>query len=197
MLFSAAAGAFPGLAKREVMDECIAFYPDFMCAEYDFIGLGLKELLQDSRYGIMDIKINCIKGLDRDRNDNEENVFRYREDLIKRMPFVVVEMCNLAQRLLNNGRVITKATANYFAVDIKDNTRPVLAILDCLSPLGYDFKTAERQVKKTQREAPAQNRVWSEEIEEEKTGEEVTFSEEAAAAAAAIQESIDNYYPFL
>ncbi len=145
-MFSAAAGAFLGLAKRVGMVECIAFYPDLMCAEYDFIGLGLKELLQDSHYGIMDIKINCIKGLDRDRNDNEENVFRYREDLINRMPFVVVEICNLAQRLINNGQTITKPTANYFAVDIKDNTRPVLAILDCLSPLGYDFKTAERHI---------------------------------------------------
>ncbi|KAK8406333.1 hypothetical protein O3P69_007198 [Scylla paramamosain] len=196
MLFSAAAVAFPGLAKRVGMAECIAFYPDLMCAEYDFISFGLKELLQDSCYGIMDIKINCVKGLDRDGNDDEENIFPYREDFIKRMPFVVVEICNLAQRLINNGLAITKAMANYFAMDIKDNTRPVLAILDCLSPLGYDFKTAERQVKKTQRDAPAQNRVWSEEIEEEKTGEEVTCSEEAAAAAA-IEESIDNYYPFL
>ncbi|KAK8405444.1 hypothetical protein O3P69_001780 [Scylla paramamosain] len=83
-----------GVAKRVGMAECIAFYTDLMCAEYDFLGLGLKEL-----------------------------------------------------------------TANYFAVDIKDNTRPVLAILDCLSPLGYDFKTAERQVKKTQRDAPAHNRA--------------------------------------
>ncbi|KAK8389158.1 hypothetical protein O3P69_020853 [Scylla paramamosain] len=162
--------------------------------EYDFIGLCLKELLEDSCYGIMDIKINCIKDLDRDRNDDEENVFRYREDLINRMPFLVVEIGNLAQRLINNGLAITKATANYFAMDIKDNTRHVLAILDCLSPLGYDFKMAERQVKRTQRDAPAQNRVWSEEIEEEKTGE-VTRSENAAAAA--VEESIDNYYPFL
>ncbi len=37
--------------------------------------------------------------------------------------------------------------------------------------------------------------MWSEEIEEEKTREKVTCSEEAAAAAA-IEESIDNYYPF-
>ncbi|KAK8407570.1 hypothetical protein O3P69_002261 [Scylla paramamosain] len=123
-MFSAAASAFPGLAKRVGMAECIAFYPDLMCTEYDFIGLGLKKLLQDSRCGVMDIKINCIKGLDRDGNDNKENVFRYRKNLINRMPFVVVEICNLAQRLINNGLAITKATANYFAVDIKDNTRP-------------------------------------------------------------------------
>ena len=177
MLFSAAVGAIPGLAKRVGMAECIAFYPDLMCAEYDFIGLGLKELLQDNRYGIVDIKINCIKGLDRDGNDDEENVFRYRKDLINRMPFVIVEICNLAQRLINYGLTITKATANNFAVDIKDNCRPVLAILDCLSPLGYDFKTAERQAKKW--DAPAQNRMWFEEGE-------ATFSKE---------ENIGNY-PF-
>lgn len=70
----------------------------------------------------------------------------------------------------------------------------MLAILDCLSPLGYDFKTAERPVKKAQRDAPARNRMWTEEVEEEeeRVGEEkVTFSEEAAAT----EESVDNY-PF-
>nr|BDT63260.1 MAG: protein kinase [Hemigrapsus takanoi nimavirus]GBG35395.1 protein kinase [Hemigrapsus takanoi nimavirus] len=193
MLFSAAVGAIPGLAKWVGMAECIAFYPDLMCAEYDFIGLGLKELLQDSRYGITNLKINCINGHDRDGNDNEENVFRYREDLINKMPFVVVETCNVAQRLINNGLAITKATANNFAVDIKDNTRPILAILDCLSPLGYDLKMAERQFKKTQWGALAQNRMWFEEVEkEERMGKkEVTFSEEAVGT----DEKVDNY-PF-
>ena len=75
MLFSAAVGAIPRLAKHVGVAECIAFYPDLMCAEYDFIGLGLRELLQDNRYNIVDIKIDCIKGLDR------ESVFRYRKDL--------------------------------------------------------------------------------------------------------------------
>ncbi|KAK8371991.1 hypothetical protein O3P69_014197 [Scylla paramamosain] len=112
MLFSAAASAFPGLAKRVGMAECIAFYPDLMCAQYEFIGLGLKELLQDSRCGIMDIKIDCIKDLDRDGDDDKENVFRYREDLINRIHFVLVEICNLAQRLINNVLAITKAMAN-------------------------------------------------------------------------------------
>ena len=173
MLFSAAVGATPGLAKQVGMAECIFFYPDLMCAEYDFIGLGLKELLQNNRYGIVDIKIDCIKeGLDRD--DDAEDVFRYRKDLINRMPFVVVEICNLAQRLINNGLAITKATANSFAVDIEDNTRPVLTILDCLSPLGYDFKMTERQVRRMQG-----------------VEEEVTFSE----GAAATEESVNNY-PF-
>lgn len=168
MLFSAAVGAIPGMAKQVGMAECIAFYPDLMCAEYDFIGLGLKELLQD--YNISDIKINCIQDLDQGINNDQKDVFQYRKDLIDRMPFIVVEICNLAQRLINNGLAITKATDKNFAVDIRDNTRPVLAILDCLSPLGYDFKTSERQVEKTQLDAQC-----SEEI-----GEEVIFSDEVA-----------------
>ena len=159
MLFSAAVGAIPGMARRVGMAECIAFYPDLMCAEYDFIGLGLKELLQDNRYDITDIKINCID------EDRKYDVFQYRKDLINRMPFIFVEICNLAQRLINNGLAITKATDKNFAVDIKDDTRPVLAILDCLSPLGYDFKTSDRQVEKTQLDATLTQ--WSEEIGEE------------------------------
>ena len=185
MLFSAAVSAIPGLAKKVGMAECIAFYPDLMCAEYDFIGLGLKELLQGNHYSIMK-KIECIKGLDR---DDEGDVFQYKEELINRMPFVVTEICNVAQRLINNGLVITKATPNNFAVDITDNTRPMLAILDCLSPLGFDFKTPGRQVKKKQHDAQAPNRIWFEEVEEERTIEEeeedndedVIFSEEKAA----------------
>lgn len=146
LLFAAAVGAFPGLANRVGMAECVAFYPDLMCAEYDFIGLGLKELLKDSFTDIVDAKIDYINGLER------EPLYSYKENLLNRLPFIIVEICNVAQRLTNNGLSIMKAMPNIFAVDITDNDKPVLAILDCLSPLGYNFGITH-------------NNTWSDEIE--------------------------------
>lgn len=130
MLFSASVGAIqdlPGVAR------CIAFYPDIMCAEYDFIGIGLRELLLEGRDGLAKAKLQCLGG-------NNSGAFGVlKERLQQLMPFIVLEMCGVVKNLNVLGLCLTKASPNNFALDSNGKLRPVLVNLDCLKPEGCDF----------------------------------------------------------
>lgn len=129
MLFSASLGAMQGLPG---IADCIAFYPDIMCAEYDFIGLGLRELLMEGRDGLAKAKLQCL-GICGD------DISGPRELLLQLMPFVMLEMCDVVKNLNDFGLCLTRASPNNFALDTNYNLRPVLMNLDCLKPKGCDF----------------------------------------------------------
>lgn len=129
MLFSASVSAIRGLPG---VAECIAFYPDLMCAEYDFIGLGLRELLLEGRDGLAKAKLECIGAKDK------VDIGPLRERLLQLMPFIVLEMCDVVKNLNDFGLCLTKASPNNFALDVKGGQlRPVLTNLDCLKPKGH------------------------------------------------------------
>ena len=148
-LFSAFVSSVTGLAQKVGCVECVAFYPDLMCAEFGFVGIGLKEISQDCRIGIIDKKLRCMGG-----NVEEEYLYDITEDLnmcrqafVSTLPYTLIECNNIAKRLHNLGIVMTRGTPNNFALEVytadegrRVGVRPLLVNLSGIVPNGLRFR---------------------------------------------------------